>query len=90
MRAPCSLFKEIWLMKCKVWLSSLGSTPLDPERNSSSRTMGGYAQVVRRPWLVVEEGGKQLLWQEEGLKIFNGEDYLLISLPMMTVSQRVA
>ena len=45
-------------MKCKVWLSSLGSTPLDPERNSSSRTMGGYAQVVRRPWLVVEEGGK--------------------------------
>ena len=77
-------------MKCKVWLSSLGSTPLDPERNSSSRTMGGYAQVVRRPWLVVEEGGKQLLWQEEGLKNFKREDYLLISLPMMAVSQRVA
>ena len=67
-------------MKCKVWLSSLDSTPLDPERNSSSRTMGGYAQVVRRPWLVVEEGGRQLLWQEEGLKNFNGEDYLLIYL----------
>ena len=77
-------------MKCKVWLSSLDSTPLDPERNSSSRTMGGYAQVVRRPWLVVEEGGWQLLWQEEGLKNFKGEDYLLISLPMMTVSQRMA
>ena len=52
-------------MKCKVGLSSLDSAPLDPERNSSSRTMGGYAQVVRRPWLVVKEGGGQLLWREE-------------------------
>ena len=73
----CSLFKEKWLMKCKVCLSSLGSNPLpDPERNSGWRTMeldcAGPQKAMACGW-----GRIELLLRMERL---GSPSYLLISV----------
>ena len=71
-----SLFKEKWLMKCKVCLSSL--LP-GPERNSGSRTMeqecAGPQKAMASGWGRIGE-----LLRLEGLESPSRDSYLLISV----------